>query len=58
MKNSNLKKLNRQEQKGIKGSLQMNKCRNTYPKCNPGECCISGFCHPSPITECEPIILD
>ncbi|WP_164465179.1 hypothetical protein [Chryseobacterium lactis] len=55
MKTSNFKKLNRAEQKGIKGSLQMKKCRNTYPKCDSGECCTGGFCLPSPITECEPI---
>ncbi|QIX79830.1 hypothetical protein [Chryseobacterium indologenes] len=55
MKTSNFKKLSRQVQKEIKGSLQMQKCRNTEPKCDPGTCCTGGFCLPSPITECEPI---
>ncbi|MGE8555631.1 MAG: hypothetical protein ACN6OB_17065 [Chryseobacterium jejuense] len=56
MKNSNLKRLNRKEQIEIKGSLQMKKCRSTYPKCDSGECCIGGICTPSPILECEPIL--
>ncbi|WP_165828295.1 hypothetical protein [Chryseobacterium phosphatilyticum] len=54
MKTSNFKKLNRQEQKGITGSLQIKKCRNGA--CDPGECCSGGFCLPSPIIECGPIL--
>ncbi|WP_276877997.1 hypothetical protein [Chryseobacterium joostei] len=57
MKNPNFKKLNRKEQKEVKGSIQIKKCRNST-QCNPGECCTGGFCFPSPITECEPPILD
>lgn len=34
----------------------MKKCRNTYPKCDYGECYIGGMCTPSPILECEPIL--
>ncbi|WP_164464031.1 hypothetical protein [Chryseobacterium sp. G0186] len=58
MQNPSFKKLNRKEQKEIKGSMQIKKCRSSYPKCDPGECCTGGFCLPSPITECEPIILE
>ncbi|MFP3835185.1 hypothetical protein [Chryseobacterium sp. SIMBA_028] len=57
MKNPNFKKLNRKEQKEVKGSLQIKKCRNST-QCDSGECCTGGFCLPSPITECEPPILD
>ncbi|WP_336959439.1 hypothetical protein [Chryseobacterium contaminans] len=56
MKDSNFKRLNRKEQKEIKGSLQMKKCRSTYPECDSGECCSGGFCLPSPVMECEPIL--
>lgn len=56
MKNSNLKKLTRKEQIEIKGSLQVKKCRGTYPACDPGECCTGGLCLLSPILECEPIL--
>ncbi|WP_167369996.1 bacteriocin-like protein [Chryseobacterium ureilyticum] len=55
MKNSNFKKLNREEQKEIKGSLQIKKCRNST-QCDAGECCTGGMCLPSPIIECGPIL--
>ncbi|WP_353150004.1 hypothetical protein [Chryseobacterium sp.] len=53
---STFKKLSRKERKEIKGSLQARKCSATAPKCDPGECCTGGFCFPSPVTECEPIL--
>ncbi|MDM1553112.1 MULTISPECIES: hypothetical protein [Chryseobacterium] len=56
MKTSTFKKLSRKEQTEIKGSLQIKKCRGTYPACDPGECCSGGLCLLSPILECEPIL--
>ncbi len=56
MKISNLKKLSRKEQTEIKGSLQVKKCRGTYPQCDAGECCTGDICLLSPITECDPIL--
>ncbi|MFZ4927562.1 hypothetical protein [Chryseobacterium sp. Mn2064] len=54
MKNSNLKRLNRQEQKAIKGSGPIKKCSSSA-QCDPGECCEGGMCLLSPILQCEPI---
>ncbi|MCL8537261.1 MULTISPECIES: hypothetical protein [Chryseobacterium] len=56
MSATTFKKLSRKEQKEIKGSLQARKCRTTEPQCDPGECCTGGFCLPSPVIQCEPIL--
>ncbi|WP_185287407.1 hypothetical protein [Chryseobacterium lactis] len=54
MKNPNIKRLNRTEQKEIKGSGPVKKC-STSVQCDPGQCCEGGMCMYSPIIQCEPI---
>ncbi|UKB78399.1 MULTISPECIES: hypothetical protein [Chryseobacterium] len=53
MRNSNLKKLNRQEQKGINGG-GIKKC-GSNADCGPYLCCTNNVCVFIPTSECEPI---
>lgn len=53
MKNSNLKKLNRFEQKNIKGN-GIKKCGDNSD-CGPYQCCTNAVCTYIPTSECEPI---
>ncbi|WP_407933709.1 bacteriocin-like protein [Chryseobacterium sp. PTM-20240506] len=50
----NLKKLNRNQQKEIKGAGPITKCKNSS-QCGFGECCSGGMCIASDIPNCEPI---
>ncbi|MGR3854187.1 MULTISPECIES: hypothetical protein [Chryseobacterium] len=53
MKNLNLKKLNRLEQKNIKGS-GIKKCGDNSD-CGPYQCCTNAVCIYIPTSECEPM---
>ncbi|MBO9693007.1 MULTISPECIES: hypothetical protein [unclassified Chryseobacterium] len=53
MKNSNLKRLNRQEQKGIHGGA-IKKCGDDSD-CGPYNCCTNSVCTFIPTSECGPI---
>lgn len=53
MKNVNLKKLNRHQQKEIIGAGSNLKCKHS-DQCGTGACCSGGICILSPFNDCEP----